>query len=184
MTYNLHSDLTNKHALLAPSQPAWLNYSPEKLEERYYNSKAAERGTQLHNFAKQAIVLGEKLPKSKRTLNQYINDAIGYGMTPEQCLFYSYNCFGTADAILFKNGLLRIHDLKTGANQAHFEQLLVYAALFCLEYKESPFKIKIELRIYQNDEVDILIPDAQAVQDVMDIIVSHDKYLEEIKRAG
>lgn len=77
--------------------------------------------------------IGQKLPRLNKTLNAYVNDAIGYKMIPEQILFYSDNCFGTADAIVFRNGLLRIHDLKTGVIPAHMEQLEVYAALFCLE---------------------------------------------------
>jgi len=59
-------------------------------------------------------------------------------MTPEQVLYYSGNCFGTADSIAFKNNLLRIHDLKTGAVPAHMEQLFIYDALFCLEYRIHP----------------------------------------------
>jgi hypothetical protein len=36
----------------------------------------------------------------------YVNDAIGYQMTPEQPIYYSENCVGTADAISFKNDFL------------------------------------------------------------------------------
>ena len=97
----------------------------------------------------QCIMLNQKLPKSKQTLNMYVNDAIGFKMTPEQILYYSDNCFGTADAILFRNNFLRIHDLKTGKIPAHMEQLEIYAALFCLEYKVKPADIEMELRIYQ-----------------------------------
>ena len=107
------------------------------------------------------IRLRQKLPKSQKTLNEYVNDAIGYRMHPEQVLYFSEWCFGTADAISFRNNFLRIHDLKTGKERAHIEQLRIYAALFCLEYRVSPADIKIELRIYQSDEVIIDEPDAR-----------------------
>ena len=55
----------------------------------------------------------------------YVNDAIKYDMTPEVPLYFSEFCFGTADAISFKDSLLRIHDLKTGKSQPHMEQLLI-----------------------------------------------------------
>jgi hypothetical protein len=74
-------------------------------------------------------------------------------MTPEQVLYYSDNCFGTADAISFRNGLLRIHDLKTGESPAKFDQLKIYAAIFCHEYQIPPGDIDMEFRIYQMDEV-------------------------------
>lgn len=37
--------------------------------------------------------------------------------------------------------MLRIHDLKTGISPVHMDQLLIYAALFCLEYKIKPGSI-------------------------------------------
>jgi hypothetical protein len=114
---------------------------------------AAQRGTALHELAQQAITLGVKLPRNKNTLNQYVNDAIGFRMKPEQVLFYSPNAFGTADSISFRNDFLRIHDLKTGKNKANIAQLHIYAAMFCIEYGINPNSIDIVLRIYQNDEI-------------------------------
>ena len=111
----------------------------------------------------------------------YVNDAIGFKMTPEQVLFYSNNCFGTCDTISFKNDILRIHDLKTGVNPAHMEQLMIYASLFCLEYRTKPNDIQMELRIYQNDDVEISNPDPDDIFAIMDKIVEFDKYLEKIK---
>lgn len=102
-------------------------------------------------------------------------------MTPEQVLYYSDNCFGTADAISFRKGLLRIHDLKTGAIPAHMEQLMIYAALFCLEYDVKPSEIKMELRIYQNDEVLIHNPTAEDIVPIMDKIITFDKVISKIK---
>ena len=133
MNFNEHWNLEGKHAFLSASKYHWINYDDDRLISAFRNWKAKERGTRLHEFACEAIKLGVKLSHSKRTLNQYVNDAIGFGMTPELILYYSDNCFGTADSISFDGHLLRIHDLKTGKTQASFHQLEVYAALFCLE---------------------------------------------------
>lgn len=152
MNFNRHFELEGLHAFLGPSKYHWLNYSEEKMADSYLNFLAAQRGTELHAFAAQCIRLGQKLPKSQKTLNMYVNDAIGFRMTPEQPLFYSENCFGTADAISFRKDMLRIHDYKSGAIPAHIEQLEIYAALFCLEYRVKPTDIETELRIYQSDD--------------------------------
>lgn len=142
MTFNKHSNLEGQHAFLGASKYHWINYSDEKVANAYAKFLATVRGTELHEFAAQCIRLGQKLPRSNKTLNMYVNDAIGYKMTPEQVLYYSDNCFGTADAIAFRNGILRIHDLKTGSVPAHLEQLEIYAALFCLEYNKKPSEIR------------------------------------------
>lgn len=131
MNFNNHLNLEGQHAFLGASKYHWINYSEDKVVESYNKFLATLKGTTLHEFAAQCIKLGQKLPKSKKTLNNYVNDAIGYKMIPEQVLYYSENCFGTADAICFRNRLLRIHDLKTGIIPAHMEQLEIYAALFC-----------------------------------------------------
>lgn len=88
---------------------------------------------------------------------------------------------GTADAISFRNNFLRIHDLKTGVRPAHIEQLEIYAALFCLEYKVKPSAIKIELRIYQNDEVLIHNPEPDDISKIMDKIIHLNKLLENVE---
>ena len=139
------------------------------------------KGTILHDFAAQCISLGQKLPKTQKTLNMYVNDAIGYKMIPEQVLFYSHNCFGTADAIIFRNNLLRIHDLKTGITPAHMEQLEIYAALFCLEYDVKPGSIDMELRLYQNNEVLVHNPTAEDILPIIDKIITFDKIINKIK---
>lgn len=181
MNFNKYSELEGKHAFLGASQYHWLNYDEEKLVNVYSNFQARQKGTVLHNFAAQCITLGQKLPKSKKSLNMYVNDAIGYKMTPEQILYYSENCFGTADTISFRNGLLRIHDLKTGAVPAHMEQLMIYAALFCLEYKTKPSDIEMELRIYQSDEVLYHNPTVEDIAPIMDKIVTFDKIINRLK---
>ena len=137
MNWRDHSRLTGKHALLGASNYHWLNYDADRLTNAVLNYQAKERGTRLHAFAAECIDLKQKLPKNKKTLNTYVNDAIGFRMDTEQVLYYSDNCYGTADAISFNDGFLRIHDLKTGAVPAHMEQLYIYAALFCLEYGYS-----------------------------------------------
>lgn len=184
MNFNNHSKFEGQHAFLGASKYHWINYDNEKLAQSYANFLAAQKGTILHEFAAQCIKLGQKLPSSKKTLNQYVNDAIGFKMVPEQILFYSENCFGTADSISFRNNLLRIHDLKTGIIPAHMEQLEIYAALFCLEYNIRPANIDMELRIYQNDEVLYHNPTVEDIVPIMDKIVTFDKVIDKIKERG
>ena len=183
MIWNDHSrDVPEgAHAFLGASQYHWLNYDEEKLINVYKNRLAAQQGTRLHAFAKECIELGQKLPKSKKTLNAFVNDAIGFKMRPEQALYFSPNCFGTSDAISFRDNLLRIHDLKTGTTPASMHQLEVYAALFCLEYGKAPGKIDMEFRIYQNDEVIVGQPEGALIEDVMSKIIFFDKLIEKVK---
>ena len=181
MEFNKHKNLEGCHAFLGASKYHWINYDPDKVAASYRNYLATLKGTELHDFAARCIKLGQKLPKSKKTLNMYVNDAIGYRMTPEQVLYYSDNCFGTADSISFKDGLLRIHDLKTGVTPAHMEQLEIYAALFCLEYKIKPADIDIELRIYQSDDIMIFNPTVEDIVPIMDKIITSDKIISKIK---
>lgn len=182
MIFNPHSNLEGQHAFLGASKYHWINYDDAKVAESYSKFLAVQRGTVLHNFACQCIRLGQKLPKSQKTLNMYVNDAISFRMIPEQVLFYSNNCFGTTDAIIFRNNLLRIHDLKTGSIPAHMEQLEIYAALFCLEYKMKPANIEMELRLYQNNEILYHTPTAEDIVPIMDKIVAFDKIINDIKK--
>ena len=182
MIWNEHLRQKGQHAFLGASKYHWINYDPEKIGLAYRNFLATARGTELHDFAARCIRLNQKLPRSKKTLNSYVNDAIGFRMNPEQVLYYSDNCFGTADAISFKDNILRIHDLKTGAVPAHMEQLLVYDALFCLEYKVKPTDIFIEDRIYQNDDIIVATPAPEDIQDIMNKIIEFDKIIDGIKR--
>ena len=175
MLFNTHSNLRGTHAFLSPSNYHWINYDEDKLDRVFLASMAAKRGTELHAFAHEAIRLGIKLPSTKTTLNLYVNDAIGYRMTPEQILYYSENCYGSPDTISFRRQVLRIHDLKTGVVEASVHQLEVYAALFCLEYNVSPLAIKIELRIYQSNEVRIYDADPDVIMHIMDRIKIFDK---------
>ena len=184
MFFNKHTNLEGLHAPFGASKSSWLRYSDEKIIEVYNNLQAAEMGTKLHEWAKQTIDLGIKQSRSKKTIYSYVNDAIGFNMSTEVVLFYSENFFGTADAISFRNNFLRIHDLKTGRRPVHMEQLEIYAALFCLEYKVKPGDIRMELRIYQNDEILVHEPTAEDILPIMDKIVHVDKMLEKIERGA
>lgn len=172
------------HAFLGASKYSWLNYDEEKLRTVFKNHLAVKKGTELHEFACRCIELKQRLPRSNKTLNMYVNDAIGFNMQPEQVLYFSENCFGTADAIAFKKGNLRIHDLKTGATPASLHQLEIYAALFCLEYDVKPGEIETELRIYQNNDVLIGKPNAEVILPIMDKIIFFDKVINSIKEEG
>lgn len=184
MFFNKHTNLEGLHAPFGASKSSWLRYSDDKIVEVYNNLQAAEMGTRLHEWAKQTIDLGIKQSRSKKTIYSYVNDAIGFNMSTEVVLFYSERFFGTADAISFRNNFLRIHDLKTGRRPVHMEQLEIYAALFCLEYKVKPGDIRMELRIYQNDEILVHEPTAEDILPIMDKIVHVNKMLEKIERGA
>lgn len=181
MDFNRHSKFEGQHAFLSASKYHWIRYDEDKLAATYSKFLAIQKGTEYHSFAAQCIRLGQKLPKTRKTLNMYVNDAIGFKMAPEQVLYYSDNCFGTADTISFRNRVLRIHDLKTGETPAHMEQLEIYAALFCLEYNVRPGDIDMELRIYQNNEILHHEPTAEDIVPIMDKIISFDKVINKIK---
>lgn len=210
MIFTKRSELEGSHAFLSPSNYAWTNYDEEKLIDRYLNMKAVEMGTKLHQYAKEAIELNRLQPRNKDTVNQYINDAIMFKMTPELPLFYSFNCFGTTDAISYKRNVLRIHDLKTGKNEASMKQLYIYAALFCLDYQNQvlelrksgktdiqiaeKFDVKTEelhfeperfndivLRIYQFNEFKEEHPDPLDIRDLMNLIVDDNQILYRLK---
>ena len=184
MNFNPHYNLIGKHAFLSASKYHWLRYSEEKLVTTFLNAQAVQRGTELHELACKCIKLGVKLQRTKQTLNMFVNDAIGYGMTPEQPLYFSDNCFGTADAIGFKSRILRVHDLKTGVTDASMDQLHIYDSLFCLEYGVDPKSISIINRIYQNDDIDEDEADSDEIAFIMDKIMVFDKLIIKLKEEG
>ncbi len=181
MNWNRHLGLEGSHAILSASKYHWINYDEQKLDDVYSKYRAAQKGTELHEFASTAINLRIKLPKTNKTLNMYVNDAIGFRMTPEVTLYYSENCFGTADAISFRQNFLRIHDLKTGASPASIKQLEIYAALFCLEYREDPNKIDCELRLYQSDQAFVHEPESEDILYIMEKIKNFDTRIRNLK---
>lgn len=198
MNWNRHSELEGKHAIFSPSQSAWLRYDEGKIYNKIVSTYSPAIGTLLHKFAEEHILYGVKLTKASRqetllyllkndipyaaidmdylypNLMNYVNDAIGYKMTPEVVLWYSDNCFGTTDSICFRNRFLRVHDLKTGKS-GDMEQVLSYAALFCLEYKVKPTEIESELRIYQGGEILYHRPQPEEIIDTMETIKACDK---------
>lgn len=210
MNFNTHSDFEGKHALLNPSGFHWVNYdvTSDTLLKRYRSLYSQTIGTTLHEYAEKRIkyklklrktdtndilfyLLDHGIPRSVIDLNHicatvfpYVNDAIGFKMLSEQVLYYSENCFGTTDAIIFRNNLLRIHDLKTGVIPANMGQLEIYAALFCLEYDYKPDEIDMELRIYQSGEVLVHVPETDYIYHVMDKIVTLDKAIREFILEG
>lgn len=178
----LDSLLTKReHAFLPPSSAkVWLGKDKEYLKRKIKNEQARFIGTKKHEMAEWDVKLRMKRPETNNTFNMYVNDAIGYRMDTEVKLWYSKWCYGTADALCFRDGLLRIHDLKTGASKTNMEQLIVYAALFCLQNDINPNDIDIELRIYQSDNVVVHNPGLDEIVHAMDYIESASRWLDEI----
>jgi hypothetical protein len=130
----------------------------------------------LSPFAKTLLEHIDYIPNEVfETVKYYINDTIGYKMIVEQPLVYSEHIYGTADSIIFKDNLLRIHDLKTGSHEAKMEQLQVYAALFCLEYDLKPSELEFELRLYQWDGMVIDKPTVEDLLPIIDSIITIEK---------
>jgi len=185
MDFNTHSKLEGRHALLSPSTYHWINYKDDqKLEARYRAASAAKKGTDLHDLAMRAIRMRVKIARSEPTLCKYVADCVDYGMVVEQPLYYSDNCFGTADAIVFRRNVLRIFDLKTGIIQGSVHQLEVYAAIFCLEYHVDPYGIKYDFRIYQHGTVYPYDVNPDQIAAIMDKIVDSDFKIEIMKEEG
>lgn len=183
MRWSNHSSMEGMHAThLSPSKYHWLNYDDDKFDRVYAKQQASARGTELHDLAARCIRLKVPLRQNGTTLSMYVNDGIGYGMRAEQMLVYSRNAFGQADSICFRKNLLRIHDLKTGEMLASFKQLECYDALFCLEYLVDPFKIKHELRIYQNDEVKVHVPDPGDIKNIMENYKRRDARVDDLRK--
>lgn len=181
MNFKRHSNLAGEHAFLSPSYYHWINYSPDRLVERWYTYQATLLGTLQHAYAAEQIAAGI-IQDGDSLLDRYINDCIMFKMTAEVVLFYSENCFGTADAIVFRRNILRISDLKTGVSRTSVHQLEVYAALFCLEYEVDPYEISMELRIYQGDEVRLYDGDPSDIVAIQKKIIIFDHRLNQLKR--
>lgn len=184
MNFNVHSSVDGQHAFLGASKYHWVNYDEEKISDAYRKFIATQKGTETHAFAATCIKRKQKLPSEHKTLDMYVNDAIKYNMNPEQVLYYSENAFGTADAISFdeNRGILRIHDLKTGVVPGHVEQLLIYTALFSLEYRIDPFDIKMLLRIYQADQKFNFEPKPEEIVAIKTKIINFDHILTKLQK--
>lgn len=195
------------HAIISPSRHITRpDYSLDQFDNYISSSYAARIGTSIHELAAQLIKAKIKVNKSEAfkmielklfndgiprpliqpvqycdTFIAYVKDAIGFDMDPEVVLKYSRFAFGTTDAIRYneKKNYLRIHDLKTGKQQAPLDQLVSYAALFFLEYHIKPGDVTTEIRIYQNGEVVTGFPTATDILPVMDQIVTLNNYFEQ-----
>lgn len=181
MRFFSHLELQGRHSFLSASKYAWIRYNEDDLYRTFGNSMDAAMGTRLHEFAAEAIRLKRRMPDSGLTLDSYVNDAIGFRMSPEVMLKASDNGYGTADAVSFYDNVLRIHDLKNGATPAKFDQLLIYAAYFMIEYQFKPNEISVVLRIYQNDEVFEMIPDITQLAPIIDKFYLFDDLLNKWK---
>lgn len=208
MNFNRHLQQEGKHAVLSASSWRWLNDDLDSLKRRICSQYAQSIGTILHSIAYKHILYRIKLNKYDKknivlellangvprmvidTLDfdsifenfmVYVNDGVGFRMHPEVVLYYSDNFFGTADAISFNEDerILRIHDYKSGVIPAHIEQLEIYAALFCLEYRFKPHEIETHLRIYQSNEVLCHDPEPEEIKGVIDTIITFDKFLKQ-----
>lgn len=205
MKWNRHTNLEGSHAILSASRADWLDKDDDELISSVVTSYSTTIGTLLHKYAADRIFYRERMKKSDiggvkfdlmrnripeyaidlrsifPTLMSYVNDAIGFQMDSEVLLYYSDNCFGTADAIQVDGDILRIHDLKTGTRPAKMRQLMVYASLFFHEYNVKPESMTTELRIYQNEEILTYNPDAAEIREVMKKIVAKDRVLMKLK---
>ncbi len=165
------------HAFLSPSTYTWLDQDEEKLRASYFRKQQTQRGDKLHVYSQMAIELKQPQPNDGTTVATYINDAIGFRMEAEVPLYYSEDCFGTADALSCRpeqwaDGTfitLRISDLKTGFHEADIRQLLIYAGIFFWQFRDmfNPMKVRVVLRIYQNDHIVEHQPDAMEIREVM-----------------
>lgn len=158
LKFNDHAKLEGLHAFLSASKHSWLRYDDDHLVDMFRSNMMAQRGTELHALAANLNKHRVPLPRTHTTLNDFVNDGLAYRMSPEVVLYYSPNCFGTADLIGYdeRNKLLRVYDLKTGLGEVkHFDQVKIYAAIFCLEYNVNPTSIQYDLRLYQNDQIKI-----------------------------
>lgn len=147
------------------------------IYKKYFDDKMDD----ITEFGRKILFHFKYLPNEVlETVKVYINDCGRFRMETEKTLKHSDLFFGKTDAISFKENFLRIHDLKTGATPAKMDQLKIYAALFCLEYDVKPSDIKMELRIYQNNEVLFYNPESEEIRDIMDYIIERNMKLKKI----
>lgn len=111
------------------------------------------------------------------TAKDFINDSIGFRMESEKRIGYSDLFWGTADAIKHDGKNIMVFDLKTGIRPAKTEQLLIYAALFCLMDNINPLGKKFETRIYQGNDILIEYPEAEEIKEIANAIVHKDQII-------
>lgn len=160
----------------------------KEVESYIYNKyKMLTDDGSVPEYAKKLISHLNTIPREVfDALKCYINDGTGFKMTTEQALIYNDKLYGHADTICFRDNFLRIHDLKTGDNPAHMEQLETYAALFVLNYgPKFNFKLKdihIELRLYQWDAITVHTPTVEDIAPIMDKIITVTKLAEDVEK--
>lgn len=183
MRFKRHSALAEMHAQLSPSSYHWLRYDDDKFDAWYIAKLQAQRGVEQHEYAQRAIQLGILQKESPAALNRYINDSIRWKLKPEQILFYSVHCFGTADACGFDEvkRIWRVSDYKSGKSRASMDQLKSYTGLFCLEYDYDPFSISMEMRIYQGKTPREELADPHEIMVVMDRIKTRSARIDELR---
>lgn len=211
MIWNKHSNLEGRHAFLSPSKYTWLDDTDDELIKRLCATYAAPVGTLLHAKAYEFITYKSRMTRNEKrsvfiyllangiprvvadnlnfddifsNLCNYVNDAVSFRMDPEIPLYFSEECFGTADAISHdeKNRILRIHDLKTGVTPAKMDQLYIYAALFFLEYSYVKMsETNIELRIYQNNDIIVENPSVSDILPIMEKIKTKSNFIAQQK---
>lgn len=179
--FNNHWQVEGKHAFLGASKYHWIRYDLEKMKRIWENKFKSEKGTRLHKLAAFCIKERVKLADNGTTLSMYVNDAIGFRMTPEQVLMYNDDCFCTPDAISFDKSTLRVHDLKTGEHPASFDQTRIACALFCLEYKINPYDIEMIMRIYQSDQIFELPAEPKEIKEIMKTIGLFTKEIQKMR---
>lgn len=214
MNWNDHSNLKGRHAIFSPSSYYWIRDDDDEIVKRYCMSYASSVGTILHALAEKYIRFGKTMSRYDKkqvslellnagipplvvdffdtqerfeNLMNYVNDSVGWRMDPEVVLYYSDIFFGTCDTIAFdeREKILRINDLKNGSSPASMDQLMQYAALFCLEYgpllRFRPEDISYELRIYQSGEIQECFPNPDEVVYVIESMKSREAI---IRKAG
>lgn len=207
MIWKDYSKLKNTHAFCGASNYRWRNYDVDKLIQSKVSSYATSIGTLLHEYAADNIKHRFKINKSDKrgilrylsiehgiilqsieinrlfpNLMNYVNESIDFEMDPEVTLYYSDDFYGTADAISWEDGVLRISDLKTGVTPASFMQLENYAAFFCLDYKIKPTQIKhMEFRIYQNGEVMFADPEPIILAPIIEQVIEFNRVLSDFE---
>lgn len=208
MQWHDHSNwIFDEHSFLSPSKKTWVNYDDETLIKNYKSYLTQPKlGTAVHDLANRLILKEHKLNKTEwclvawdlediyglpkfaiskslifENLRLFVNDSITYKCQTEQRLIYTPHAFGKADAIQLIDNTLYIFDLKTGANPADIDQLISYAALFCLEYNVKPSNLKFDLRLYQYDSI-ITDPNItpEVVEARMKVYVHHNDILNKV----
>ena len=126
------------------------------------SSKAAERGTALHEESERRL---QDSAYQHATLNsvdaymvdfyvQYVNSMVAPGgkLYVEQKLKWSDVCYGTADAVIVNGDDLKLIDLKTGQKRVTAEgnkQLMLYLAMAVQHFGIDPEKGEMSIEIVQ-----------------------------------